>query len=196
MADTSPAGVYVHPAGLCESDTVGEGTRIWAFAHVLPGAVVGRDCNICDYAFIEDGAILGDRVTVKNAVLIWKGVTVEDDVFLGPAVAFTNDLVPRSRTLQGERDWLVPTRVRVGASLGANATVMCGIEIGAYALVGAGAVVVSDVAPHAIVVGNPARPVGWACVCGMRLPDDFGCLRCGRRFELDGRSALREVDSG
>src|SRR5215471_4941036 len=93
----APAGVFVHPAALCESDRVGARTRVWAFAHVLPGAVVGADCNLCDHAFIESGAVLGDRVTVKNAVLVWDGVTVEDDVFLGPNMVFTNDLRPRSR---------------------------------------------------------------------------------------------------
>lgn len=183
--------VFVHPAGLCESETVGAGTRIWAFAHVLRGAVVGRDCNICDHAFVEDGAVLGDRVTVKNAVLIWRGVTVGDDVFLGPAVTFTNDLAPRSRALQGERDWLVPTTVSRGASLGANVTVLCGITVGAYAVAGAGAVLVGDVPAHAVVIGNPARQVGWACTCGLRLDDSLSCARCGRRFELEG-ATLRE----
>jgi acetyltransferase-like isoleucine patch superfamily enzyme len=184
-------GVRVHPAGLCESDSVGAGTRVWAFAHVMRGAVVGRDCNICDHAFIESGAVLGDRVTVKNAVLVWDGVTIGDDVFLGPAVAFTNDRVPRSRTLQGERDWLTPTRVDTGASLGANVTVVCGIEIGAYAVAGAGAVLVHDVAPHALVVGNPGRQIGWACVCGRRLGVHLACEDCGRRFVVDATGGLR-----
>jgi acetyltransferase-like isoleucine patch superfamily enzyme len=151
---------------------------------VLPGAVVGRDCNICDFAFVEGGAILGDRVTVKNAVLVWNGVTVGDDVFLGPGMVFTNDLVPRSRPLQGERDWLVPTRVGSGVTIGANATVVCGTTIGDHAFVGAGAVVTADVAPHALVVGNPARPIGWVCVCGFRLDDSLVCRECGRAFSV------------
>ena len=100
--------------------------------------MIGRDCNICDHAYVEGGAVLGDRVTVKNGVLVWYGVTVGDDVFLGPGMVFTNDLVPRSRTLQGERDWMVPTSVGNGVSLGANVTVVCGIEVGAYAFAGAG----------------------------------------------------------
>ncbi|MEY2426826.1 MAG: UDP-2-acetamido-3-amino-2,3-dideoxy-glucuronate N-acetyltransferase [Actinomycetota bacterium] len=191
-----PPAVQVHPSALCESDTVGEGTRIWAFAHVTPGAVIGRDCNICDHAYVEGGAVLGDRVTVKNAVMVWHGVTVGDDVFLGPGMVFTNDLVPRSRSLQGERDWMVRTRVGNGVSLGAHVTVVCGIEVGDYAFAGAGSVLVRDVAPHALVVGNPARQIGWACVCGMRLTDDLSCQHCGRRFELSGPGELREIDPG
>ncbi|HEX9337062.1 MAG TPA: N-acetyltransferase, partial [Pseudonocardiaceae bacterium] len=108
--------VHVHPAGLCESDDVGAGTRIWAFAHVLPGAVIGTDCNICDGAFVETGATLGNRVTVKNGTLVFTGVTCEDEVFLGPNVLFTNDLRPRAHLRKGA-DELLPTRVRRGASL-------------------------------------------------------------------------------
>ncbi len=122
--------VFVHPRGLCESDQIGDGTRIWAFAHVLAGAAVGRDCNIGDHAFIEGGAVVGDRVTIKNAVLIWDGVTIEDDVFVGPGVVFTNDLRPRSGNASFT---LTRTHVRRGASLGASVTVVCGTEIGSYA---------------------------------------------------------------
>ena len=128
---------FVHPLGLCESTAVGAGTRIWAFAHVMVGARLGRDCNVGDHAFIETGAVLGDRVTVKNAVLVWDGVTVEDDVFLGPAVVFTNHLRPRSK----DAFTLVPTLVRSGATIGAAATVICGTTIGRHAFVAAGAVV-------------------------------------------------------
>ncbi|HEY6531316.1 MAG TPA: acyltransferase, partial [Acidimicrobiales bacterium] len=135
--------VKVHEKGLCESDSVGPRTRIWAFAHLLPGAVVGADCNICDSAFIEGGARLGDRVTVKNSVLVWDGVTVEDDAFLGPAMVFTNDFVPRAFIKRGSEGFL-PTLVRRGASIGANATIVCGVTIGEYAVVGAGAVVTRD----------------------------------------------------
>ncbi len=177
-ATVVPEGVRVHPAGLCESSTVGEGTRIWAFAHVLDGAVVGRDCNICDHAFVEGGAVLGDGVTVKNAVLVWDLVTVEDHVFLGPNMIFTNDLRPRAAVKKG-REALVPTLVRTGATIGANATVVCGTTIGAHAFVAAGAVVATDVPDHALVVGNPARRIGWACACGERLGEDLVCPDCG-----------------
>ncbi len=183
--------VYVHPKGLCESDRVGPRTRIWAFAHVLPGAEVGADCNVGDHAFIEGGARLGDRVTVKNAVLVWDRVTVEDEVFLGPNMVFTNDLAPRVG-FRKAWDELVPTLVRRGASIGANATVVCGVTIGRHAFVAAGAVVVDDVADHGLVVGNPARRIGWMCTCGRRLGEPLACS-CGRAYRLvDERAGLAE----
>lgn len=181
-ATVGSAPPVVHPAGLCESDTVGARTRVWAFAHVLPGAVVGADCNIGDHAYVEGGAVLGDRVTVKNRVLIFDGVTVEDDVFLGPAVVFTNDVHPRAHVKKGP-DALSRTVVERGATLGAGVVVVCGTRIGHDAFVGASAVVTGDVAPHAVVVGNPGRRIGWACRCGRRLPDS-GVCDCGRRWRL------------
>ena len=170
---TAPDGVFVHPQGLCESVDVGLGTRVWAFAHVLPGARIGADCNICDHAFIETGARVGDRVTVKNAVLVWDGVTVEDDVFLGPNVVFTNDLRPRAYIKQ-TREELTPTLVRRGATLGAGVTVVCGTTIGEHAFVAAGSVVTKDVPAYAVVVGNPARIRGWTCVRGEHVIVDRG----------------------
>ena len=149
----------IHPAALCESDQVGDGTRIWAFAHILPGARVGSDCNICDGVFVEGGVVVGDRVTVKCGVQLWDGVTLEDDVFVGPNATFTNDPFPRSR-IRPER--YTRTVVRHGASIGANATILPGVVIGANAMVGAGAVVTRDVPTTAIVVGNPARVHGYA----------------------------------
>ncbi|HZD02102.1 MAG TPA: DapH/DapD/GlmU-related protein [Actinomycetes bacterium] len=174
--------VFVHPKGLCESDRVGPRTRVWAFAHVLPGAEVGADCNIGDHAFVEGGARLGNRVTVKNAVLVWDRVTVEDEVFLGPNMVFTNDLTPRVG-FRKSRDQLLPTLVRRGATIGANATVVSGTTIGPHAFVAAGAVVVRDVPAHALVAGNPARRTGWMCVCGQRLEASLACA-CGRRYRL------------
>lgn len=165
---------FVHPRALCEVE-VGEGTRVWAFAHVLPGAVVGAGCNIGDHAFVEGGAVLGDRVTVKNGALVWNGVTIEDDVFVGPNATFTNDLLPRS----GNRAFtLVPTTVRRGASIGANATIVCGITIGEHALVAAGAVVTKDVEAHTLVAGNPARVIGRVGHDGGRLGPDEQCAVC------------------
>jgi acetyltransferase-like isoleucine patch superfamily enzyme len=149
---------FIHPQALCESGNVGAGTRVWAFAHVLPGAVVGRDCNICDHVFIENDVVLGDRVTVKCGVQLWDGLRVGDDVFIGPNATFTNDKFPRSKAYQ-ER---VPrTVLEKGASVGANATVMPGLTVGAGAMVGAGAVVTRDVPAGAVVVGNPARIIGY-----------------------------------
>jgi len=150
---------FVHPQGLCESRQIGPGTRVWAFAHVLPGAVIGRDCNICDHTFIENDVVLGDRVTIKCGVQLWDGLRLEDDVFVGPNATFTNDHFPRSKQRPAE---FLKTLVSRGASIGANATILPGVSIGQNAMVGAGAVVTHDVPPNAIVVGNPARIVGYA----------------------------------
>ena len=153
------SNIFVHEQALCESDSIGARTRIWAFAHVLAGARIGEDCNICDGVFIEGNAVVGDRVTVKCGVQLWDGVVLEDDVFVGPNATFTNDRFPRSR------QWLKAneeTVVRAGASIGANATILPGLEIGLGAMVGAGAVVTRSVPPHAVVTGNPARITGYA----------------------------------
>lgn len=148
----------IHPAAIIETDRIGEGTRIWAFVHILPGAVIGRDCNICDHVFIENDVVVGDRVTVKSGVQLWDGISLGDDVFVGPNATFTNDNFPRSR--QHQRT--VPrTVVKSGASIGANATILPGITIGERAMVGAATVVTRDVPPDTIVVGNPARIVGY-----------------------------------
>ncbi|RYZ65351.1 MAG: isomerase [Proteobacteria bacterium] len=151
-------GVFTHEKAIVESTKVGEGTRIWAFAHVLPGAVIGRDVNICDHVFIENDVQIGDRVTIKCGVQLWDGVRVENDVFIGPNVTFTNDPFPRSKC---HPETFSPTVVREGASIGANATILPGITVGTKAMIGAGAVVTRDVPPHAIVVGNPARIKGY-----------------------------------
>ena len=180
MADEA---VFVHPRGLCESTDVGAGTRVWAFAHILNGAKVGRDCNVCDGAYIEGGAVVGDRVTVKNQVMIFEGVTIADDVFLGPGVTFTNDMTPRAH-IKRHGDQLLPTTVEQGATLGARVTVVCGVTIGAGAFVGAGAVVVRDVPAGSFVVGSPGRVIGWACECGVRLPEDLHCQSCGASYAV------------
>jgi len=150
---------FVHPAGICESPTVGAGTRIWAFAHVLPRALIGRDCNICDHVFIENDVELGDRVTIKSGVQLWDGIRLGNDVFVGPNATFTNDRFPRSKQRPPE---YARTIVRDRASIGANATVLPGVTIGLNAMVGAGAVVTKDVPANAIVYGNPARIEGYA----------------------------------
>ena len=190
--DAMDPAVFVHDKAICESRDVGNGTRIWAFAHVMDGAVIGRNCNICDHVFVEGGAHIGDRVTVKNHVLIWEGVTIEDEVFLGPAVVLTNDRYPRSGRMAevaekyaDKGNWLTSTVVRRGASIGAGAVIVCGVTIGRYASVGAGAVVTRDVPAHRLVIGHPARPVGWACICGRPLNDGLTCPECRRTYRLE-----------
>src|SRR5262245_56389531 len=184
---------FIHERALVETDEIGTGTRVWAFAQVMSGARVGAGCNICGHAFIEQGAVVGDRVTVKNSVQVWDGVTIEDDVFLGPNATFTNDLTPRAR-IKKSSEQLLRTVVRRGATIGANATVLCGITIGEFGFVAAGAVVTRDVVPYALVVGNPGRRVGWACQCGGRLPDDLRCRSCGRRYRQTASESIALIE--
>jgi UDP-2-acetamido-3-amino-2,3-dideoxy-glucuronate N-acetyltransferase len=167
MSELTDTGYYCHHAALVESKDIGLRTRIWAFVHILPGARVGADCNVCDGVFIEGGAVVGDRVTVKCGVQLWNGVTLEDDVFVGPNATFTNDPWPRSRR---RPDAVTPTLVRTGATIGANATILCGVTIGAHAMVGVGAVVTRDVPPNAIVMGNPAHVAGYVDVPARPAP--------------------------
>lgn len=175
---------FIHTHALVEPGaTIAGGTRVWAFVHVLPGAVIGRDCNVCDHVFIENDVIIGDRVTIKCGIYLWDGITIENDVHLGPNVVFTNDLYPRSK----QAFELKRTVVRRGASVGANATVLPGVTIGEHALIGAGSVVTKDVPAHTLVVGNPARPIGYVCDCGQRLgqaDDAWSCRECGRRYTV------------
>src|SRR5688500_6307465 len=137
-----PASVFVHPHALCESSSIGENTRVWAFAHVLPGAVIGRDCNICDHVFIENDVVVGDRVTIKCGTQLWDGLRVADEVFIGPNATFSNDKYPRSKSYQPK---VQETHLGRGASVGGGATILPGLRIGAGAMVGAGAVVTHDV---------------------------------------------------
>jgi acetyltransferase-like isoleucine patch superfamily enzyme/dTDP-4-dehydrorhamnose 3,5-epimerase-like enzyme len=152
---------FQHEHALVESDSIGEGTRVWAFAHILPGARIGAECNICDHTFIENDVVLGDRVTIKCGVQLWDGVRLEDDVFVGPNATFTNDMFPRSKHYIAP-DQLLKTVVKRGASIGANATILPGVVIGERAMVGAGAVVTHNVPPDAIVAGNPAKIMGYS----------------------------------
>ncbi|HEY3883702.1 MAG TPA: WxcM-like domain-containing protein, partial [Vicinamibacterales bacterium] len=154
----APTGVFVHAQAICESADIGTGTRVWAFAHVLPRARLGRDCNVCDHVFIENDVIIGDRVTIKSGVQLWDGLRVADDVFIGPNATFSNDKYPRSKQYQSK---VLPTWIERGASIGGGASVLPGLHIGSRSMVGAGAVVTQDVPARAIVFGNPARIVGY-----------------------------------
>jgi UDP-2-acetamido-3-amino-2,3-dideoxy-glucuronate N-acetyltransferase len=163
---------------------IGEGTRVWAFANILEGAVIGRGCNICDGCYIEKGARLGDHVTLKNQVAVWQGITLEDDVFVGAGTAFINDRYPRSHRTD---PWtLEATTVKKSATIGANCTVLCGLTIGEYSVVGAGSVVTKDVLPYTIVVGNPAKFAGHACMCGRKLNPALQCS-CGKQYKRTGQ---------
>jgi acetyltransferase-like isoleucine patch superfamily enzyme/dTDP-4-dehydrorhamnose 3,5-epimerase-like enzyme len=153
------AEYFVHPNGLCESPHIGKDTKIWAFAHVLPEARLGSECNICDNVFIENDVVIGDRVTIKCGVQVWDGIEIMDDVFIGPNATFTNDRFPRSKQYPDE---FLRTIVKTKATIGANATILPGLTIGENAMIGAGAVVTRSVPPFAIVVGNPAKIIGYA----------------------------------
>lgn len=169
----------LHPTAVIDTGAqIGEGTKVWHFVHVMPGAVIGERCVIGQGCFIGNVRI-GAGCKVQNNVSIYDGVTLEDDVFVGPSCVFTNVLHPRAY-VERKAEFAL-TLVRTGASLGANATIIAGVTIGRYALIGAGAVITDDVPDHAIVVGNPARRIGWACPCGETLPADLTCARCGLR---------------
>jgi len=172
---------FVHQHAICESDHIGEGTRIWAFAHVLPQAVIGRSCNICDGVFIENDVVVGDNVTIKCGVQLWDGIRLMDNVFVGPNATFANDIFPRS-TQYPER--FLTTTVEKGASIGANATILPGITVGMEAMVGAGAVVIKDVPPKAIVVGNPSRIVGYVGTDRISVGQEHDMIREQQRAAI------------
>lgn len=178
----SPKDYFQHETAIVSPRArIGKNTRIWAFTNVQDDAVIGEGCNICDNCFVEKGASIGNHVTVKNGVSVFEGITLEDDVFCGANVAFINDRFPRSHR---EGPWtLEKTLVRKGATVGSNATVLCGLTVGEYAFVGAGAVVVKDVPDYALVYGNPGRMHGYVCRCGKKLPEDLTCS-CGKRYAL------------
>ncbi len=181
---------FKHPAALVDTDQIGDHTNVWAYAHVMKGAVVGSHCNIGDHAFIETGAVVGDEVTIKNGVAVWQYVTVKNRVFLGPNCSLTNDMRPRSK-----RDWTpVATTIEEGASIGANATIVCGCDIGRYAFVGAGSVVTKPVPAHALVYGSPARVRGYVCECCQPLSGKgtlLVCPKCGLRYAKTKQGVVR-----
>lgn len=197
QGDSPMNEIFVHPASIVETQQIGKGTRIWAFTHVMRNVSIGVNCNIGEHCFIESGVTIGSNVTIKNGNMIWEGVTLEDGVFVGPHVFFTNDLYPRSprlpqaRKRYSDRGWLLPTLVRIGASLGAGTVILAGITIGEFSMVGAGALVTRDVPPYALVIGNPAHVRRWVCQCGRPLGFHKGittCRHCGLSFLKNGDS--------
>ena len=186
MSDT---GYFAHESAIIDDGcTIGCGTKIWHFSHIMSGCTIGRDCNIGQNVVVSPQVVLGNNVKVQNNVSVYTGVTCEDDVFLGPSVVFTNVINPRSAIAR--KDQYRPTVVKRGASIGANATIVCGHTIGQYALIGAGAVVTKDVKPYALVVGNPARQTGWVSEYGHKLKFDSNsiavCPESGKRYKLTG----------
>jgi UDP-2-acetamido-3-amino-2,3-dideoxy-glucuronate N-acetyltransferase len=192
------AQYFVHQSSYVdEGCEIGAGTSIWHFSHVMSGAKIGRGCNIGQNVVISPQVIIGDNVKIQNNVSVYTGVVLEDDVFCGPSMVFTNVINPRSHVPR-KHEYLA-TVVKRGASLGANATIVCGHSIGAYAFVGAGAVVTRDVPDHALVTGNPGRVVGWMCKCGAKLatgaraPEEAGCQACGTEYRVSaGSLAVKE----
>jgi UDP-2-acetamido-3-amino-2,3-dideoxy-glucuronate N-acetyltransferase len=178
--------VFVHPSSYVDDGcTIGDGTKIWHFSHVMSRARIGRGCNIGQNVVISPDVVIGDNVKIQNNVSVYTGVILEDDVFCGPSMVFTNVVNPRSHV--SRKDEYRRTLVRRGASLGANSTVVCGHTIGRYAFIGAGAVVTKDVPDYALIVGNPGRIAGWICECGVKLAlsvsGDATCASCGIRYE-------------
>ena len=185
-------GILVHETAVVDTPSaIGRKTRIWHFTHVMAGATIGRECTLGQGVFVGQGVVIGDGVKIQNNVSIFDGVTIDDEVFLGPSVVFTNVSHPRAHI--SKRDCFEKTRVRKGATLGANVTVVCGCDIGPYAFVGAGAVVTRTVPAHALVVGNPAVLTGWVCRCGERLTEpQLVCPACRERYRKDGADLCRK----
>lgn len=183
---------FVHESSYVDDGVlIGDGTRIWHFCHIQSGAVIGRNCSLGQNVNISNNVTVGDGCKLQNNVSLYEGVELEDYVFCGPSCVFTNDLTPRAKYPKGRAGYL-RTLVKTGASIGANATIVCGHTIGEWALIGAGAVVTGDVPDHALMLGVPARQCGWACECGTILPASLECPSCGRRYE-EADGCLSEV---
>jgi len=179
--------VYIHETAIVdEGASIGSQSKVWHFSHISSGAKIGKGCNIGQNVYVANDVIIGERCKIQNNVSLYDGVRLEDEVFCGPSCVFTNDYYPRAQPEQG---WeIIPTLIKKGASLGANATVVCGNTVGEYAMVAAGAVVTQDIPDHALVVGVPAKQIGWVCSCGRKLVEQadkgYLCSACNKRFEF------------
>lgn len=183
---------FVHDSSyIDENVTIGRGTRIWHFSHIQSGTHIGENCSFGQNVNVSNNVKIGNGVKVQNNVAIYEGVELEDYVFCGPSMVFTNDLTPRAKYPKGSVNYK-KTLLKEGATVGANATIVCGHTIGKWAMVAAGAVVTKDVGDYALVAGIPAKQIGWVCECGKRLDDDNVCVECGRRYEIV-RGKCREV---
>jgi len=190
----SPIDYFVHESSYVDDGVmIGSGTRIWHFCHILSGSRIGRECNIGQNVSIGPDVMIGNHCKIQNNVSVYKGVTLEDDVFCGPSMVFTNVFNPRAH--RRRMDEARPTLVKRGATLGANCTIVCGYTIGAYAFVGAGAVVTKDVPDYALVAGNPARQMGWVCQCGEKITSQLKCLYCNRQYQSDGKTGLKPLEN-
>ena len=170
-----------HTAEIDEGCEIGRGTKIWHFSHILSGSRIGENCNIGQNVVIGPDVIIGNNCKIQNNVSVYKGVTLEDGVFCGPSMVFTNVYNPRAEIRK--MDQALSTLVKKGVTIGANATIICGVAVGYYAFIGAGAVVTKDISDYALVVGNPAKQIGWICECGERLDDDLKCEECGKKYK-------------
>lgn len=179
------ADYFVHESSyIDENVTIGEGTKIWHFCHIQSGAVIGKNCTLGQNVNVSNNVIIGNYVKIQNNVSIYEGVEIEDYVFCGPSMVFTNDLTPRSKYPKGAGGYK-KTLVKEGASIGANATIVCGHTIGKNAMIAAGAVVTQDVPDHALMAGVPAKQIGWACECGQKLNQQLICDQCNRKYKKD-----------
>jgi UDP-2-acetamido-3-amino-2,3-dideoxy-glucuronate N-acetyltransferase len=171
----------IHSTSDVATEKIGEGTEVWQYCVILKNAVIGKACNICFNVFIENDVVIGDNVTIKSGVQIWDGLTIEDHVFIGPNATFTNDLYPRSKNKTVE---LSKTTIRTGASIGANVSVLCGVTIGKWAMIGIGSVITKDIPDYTLWYGNPAKLKGYICQCGKKLDISLSCKRCTRNYRI------------
>ncbi len=201
MTNANPSPYFVHESSyIDEPCLIGEGTQIWHFSHILKDSTLGKRCKIGQNVVIGPRTQIGNNVKIQNNVSVYPGVTLEDDVFCGPSMVFTNVINPRSAIVRNSDEHFLKTTVKRGASIGANATVVCGCTIGEYAFIGAGAVITKDVPAYALVYGNPAKQSGWACYCGEPLDKAFGdttnqttCAPCSRRYEFTTSTGVTEI---